>query len=172
MAVDGWRELSSGTLNGLLFARTDLRIAASWAWSLWTEYRNSASQRFVLATRLAYEPVRRFAISGQFQHRWVGSKLAGPRFQQDVAAILNVTTRPVDLLRLRLRVRYDFEDVWDNHRLPQTLWAYLDAALTVRERDMLRVRYDLRAFLDHRASTRARVPNPEHWLWLEYIFRY
>jgi hypothetical protein len=37
---------------------------------------------------------------------------------------------------------------------------------------MLRVRYDLRAFLDHRASTRARVPNPEHWLWLEYIFRY
>lgn len=171
-AVDGWRELSSGALNGLLFARMDLRIASSWAWALWTEYRNSASQRFVVATRLAYEPVRRFAISGQFQHRWVGSNRAGPQFQQDVAAILNVTARPADLLRLRLRLRYDFEDVWNNHRLPQTLWAYLDAALTVRERDMLRVRYDLRAFLDHRESTRARVPNPEHWLWLEYIFRY
>ena len=171
-AVDGWRQLSSGALNGLFFARADVRIASSWAWALWTEYRNSASQRFVLATRLAYEPVRRFAISGQFQHRWVGSKLAGPHFQQDVAAILNVTTHPVDLLRLRLRVRYDFEDVWDNHRLPQTLWAYLDAALTVRERDMLRVRYDFRVFLDHRESTFARLPNPEHWLWVEYVFRY
>ena len=94
------------------------------------------------------------------------------RFQQDVAAILNVTTRPIDILRVRLRVRYDFEDIWDNHRLPQALWAYLDAALTVRERDMLRVRYDFRVFLDHRESTFARVPNPEHWLWVEYVLRY
>jgi hypothetical protein len=89
-----------------------------------------------------------------------------------VAAILNVTARPVDIVRVRLRVRYDFEDIWDNHRLPQSLWANLDAALTVRDRDMLRVRYDVRVFLDSRESTGARVPNPEHWLWVEYVFRY
>ena len=64
------------------------------------------------------------------------------------------------------------EDIWDNHRLPQALWAYVDAALALRERDMLRLRYDFRIFLDRRESTLARVPNPEHWLWLEYVFRY
>jgi hypothetical protein len=170
--VDGWHQLSSGALNALLFARTDVRIASSWVWALWTEYRNGAAQRFLLATRLAYEPVRRLTVSAQFQHRWVGARLRSGRFQQDVAAILNVTTRPIDILRLRFRVRYDFEDIWDNHRLPQALWAYVDAALTVRERDMLRLRYDLRVFLDRRESTAARVPNPEHWLWVEYVFRY
>jgi hypothetical protein len=170
--VDGWRQLSSGALNGLVFARADVRIASSWVWALWTEYRNSAAQRFLVATRLAYEPVRRLTLSGQFQHRWVGATFGGTRLQQDVAAILNVTARPVDIVRVRLRVRYDFEDIWDNHRLPQSLWAYLDAALTVRDRDMLRVRYDFRVFLDGRESTGARVPNPEHWLWVEYVFRY
>jgi len=48
----------------------------------------------------------------------------------------------------------------------------LDAALTLRQRDMLRLRYDFRIFLDRRESTLARVPNPEHWLWVEYVFRY
>jgi hypothetical protein len=170
--VDGWRRLSSGRLNGLVFARTDVQIGSSWAWALWTEYRNSGAKRFLLATRLGYEPVPRLTLSAQFQHRWVGATLGGVRLQQDVAAILNVTSRPIEILRLRLRMRYDFEDIWDNHRLPQALWAYLDAALSVRERDTLRVRYDFRVFLDQRESTTARVPNPEHWLWVEYVFRY
>ncbi|RLB44408.1 MAG: hypothetical protein DRH30_01725 [Deltaproteobacteria bacterium] len=170
--ADGWHQLSSGSFNGLLFARADLQIAASWVWSVWTEYRNSTAQRVLLATRLAYEPVHRLTLSGQFQHRSVGARAGGVRLQQDVAAILTVTTRPVDVLRIRLRVRYDFEDISDNHRLPQALWAYLDAALTLRQRDMLRLRYDFRVFLDRRESTFARVPNPEHWLWVEYVFRY
>jgi hypothetical protein len=37
---------------------------------------------------------------------------------------------------------------------------------------MLRLRYDFRVFLDQRESTVVRVPNPEHWLWVEYVFRY
>jgi hypothetical protein len=172
MIADGWRRLSSGALRGLLFSRADVQIGSSWAWAVWAEYRNSGSRRFVLATRLAYQPGRRLTMSGQLQHRWVGATVGGPRFQQDVAAILNLTTRPIDVLRLRVRLRYDFEDVWDNHRLPQTLWAYLEAALTLRERDTLRARYDLRVFLDRRESTLVRTPNPEHWLALEYVFRY
>jgi len=170
--TDGWRQLSSGAIRGLLFVRTDLQLASSWSWALWTEYRNSAGQRFLLATQLAYEPFRRLTLSGQFQHRWIGGGLKGHRLQQDIAAILNITARPIDILRIRLRVRYAFEDLWNNHRLPQALWSYLDAALTVRERDMLRLRYDFRVFLDRRESTLTRVPNPEHWLWVEYVFRY
>ncbi len=170
--ADGWRQLSSGALHGLVFARADWQMAPSWVLAAWTEYRSTGSQRVLLATRLAYQPVRQLTLSGQFQHRWVGTRLGGVGAQQDIAAILGVTTRPVDILRLRLRIRYDFEDIWDNHRRPHTLWAYLDAAVTARERDMVRVRYDLRVFLDRRESTLTRVPNPEHWLWLEYVFRY
>ena len=170
--ADAWRRLSSGAFHGLLFVRTDLRIAPPWAWSLWTEYRDSTAQRFVVASRLAYEPVRGLALSGQFQHRWFRGKLGAQRFQQDIAAILNLTTRPMDAFRLSLRLRYDFQDILNNHRLPQTFWSYLDAAVTLRERDMVRLRYDFRWFLDQRESTLMRAPNPEHWLWLEYVVRY
>jgi hypothetical protein len=171
-AVDGWRQLSSGLVSALAFARMDLRIAASWAWALWTEYRKAITQRFLVATRLSYDPMQRLTLSAQVQHRWIGTTLGGVHLQQDIAAIASLTARPVDLLRLRLRIRYDFEDIFDNHRLPQVLWSYLDASLTLRERDTLRLRYDLRLFLDRRESTIARVPNPEHWLWVEYVFRY
>jgi hypothetical protein len=170
--ADGWRQFSTGAFGGSLFARTDVQLASSWGWALWTEYRNSTGHRFLLATQLAYESIRRLTVSGQLQHRWLGDSLGNQRLQRDIAAVLNLTIRPVDLLRLRIRVRYDFEDISDSHRLPQALWAYVDAAVTLREHDMLRIRYDFRVFLDRRESTLTRVPNPEHWLWLEYIFRY
>lgn len=169
--LDAWRELSTAVLNALLFARTDWRITSRWTWATWGEYRNGSAQRFVVATQLTYAPVRRVSLSGQARYRWAGT-LGGDRLQQDLSAIFNVTARPVDRLRVRCRLRYDFEDVWDNHRLPQSLWSYLDVALTLRDRDVMRLRYDLRVSLDERESTLSRVPNPEHWLWVEYVFRF
>jgi hypothetical protein len=111
-------------------------------------------------------------LSGQVHHRWVGERLAARRAQQDIGAVLGARIQPVDVMRVRLRVRYDFEDIRDNHRLPHTVWGYLDTALTLGEPNLLRLRYDLRAFLDRRQSTLVRVPNPEHWLWIEYVVRY
>ena len=168
---DAWRQVSSGSLHTLLFARTDWRIAPSWAWAAWGRYQNGAGQQFVVATQLVYDPVRQIGLSGQLRYRWEG-KLGGRRLRQDLAAILNVTTRPIDWLRFRFRLRYDFDDIWDNHRLPQSLWSYLDLSLDLRDQDVLRIRFDIRAFLDQREATRARVPNPEHWLWVEYVFRF
>jgi hypothetical protein len=170
--VDAWRQLSSGALRGLAFVRADLQVTPSWSWALWAEYRGTTSQRVLLATKLAYEPVRRLTLSAQYQHRWVDLRPVGIRPQQDIAAILTMVARPIDVLRFRLRVRYDFEDIGNNHRLLHAVWGYAEAGLTVRERDTLGVRYDVRVFLDRRESTLARAPNPEHWLWLEYIFRY
>ena len=169
--LDGWRKLSTGALNAFLFARTDWRITSRWTWATWAQYRNGSAQQFVVATQLAYEQVRRFRISGQARYRWAG-KLGGDRLQQDLAAIVDVTARPVDRLRVRCRLRYDFDDVWDNHRLVQSLWVYLDVAVTLRDRDALRLRYDFRVFVDEREATLSRVPNPEHWLGVEYVFRF
>ncbi|MGB8329431.1 MAG: hypothetical protein WCE62_04835 [Polyangiales bacterium] len=170
--ADAWRRLSSGKFNGLVFARMDLQVAPAWAYSIWSEYRSSAGQRLLLATQLMYQPVQRLAVSAQFLHRWVGPKLGGGQLQQDIAAVVSITTRPIDFLRIRIRARYDFEDIWNNHRLPQVLWTYVDTTFTVREHDVVRLRYDFRIFLDRREATLSRVPNPEHWLWIEYAVRY
>lgn len=168
---DAWRNLSSGHLNGLIFLRIDARISSAWSVAGWTEHR-SASRKTSLAVQLRFTAVRSVALAWQVQQRWLDASLATIRRQRDLGVVFHLATRPLELLRLRFRVRYDFEDLFDNHRMPQTLWSYVDAAVTVREQDTLNVRYDLRAHLDARESTVRRVPNPEHWLWLEYVFRY
>jgi hypothetical protein len=158
-------------LRALLFARTDWQISSSWTWATWGEYQNGDAERFVIATQIVYEPVRRLRISGQARYRW-GRNQGSERPQQDLSAILNITARPADRVRVRCRLRYAFDDIRDNRRLPQSLWSYLDLSLALRDRDSWRLRYDFRVFLDERASTRLRVPNPEHWLWAEYVFRF
>jgi len=170
---DAWRGHSTGQLNGLLFARIDLHVSRSWTLASWIEHR-SRSRKTLVALRASFAAVRAIALSLQIQHRRLDASIATStsRRQSDLAAVLDLTARPIDRLRLRVRLRYDVEDLLDNHRLPQTLWGYVDAALTVRERDVLRLRYDIRAYLDERESTLRRVPNPEHWLGLEYVFRY
>jgi len=168
--ADGWRPLSSPHWKGLLATRLDARLAPAWGWATWVEYQTSG--RFLWAAKLTYEPVRRLTASCQLQHRLVRAASLFTRVRHDLAAIVNVSTRPIEVLRVRLRARYDFEDVADNHRLAQVLWSHVEAELSIRTRDTLRIRYDLRIFLDKRESTRRRRPNPEHWLWLEYVVRY
>jgi hypothetical protein len=168
---DVWRRLSTGVFRGLVFARLDLELSPAWRWAFWVEQRSGAGHRLLSATRLSYAPSSRVSFSGQLQHRWAWSA-STDRGARDLAAIVHLTARPIDTLRVRARVRYDFEDVADNHHLPQTLWAHAELALTVRERDALRSRYDFRIYLDERESTHVRVPNPEHWLLLEYVLRY
>ena len=168
---DVWWRLSLRALGSLLFVRADVELAPAFTWALWAEYRSGIGQRFVLATRIAYARSPRFKVSGQLRHRWAGASRTA-LLTRDVAAIAELASRPVERLRMRARVRYDFDDVADNHRLPQTLWALVELGLHARERDLIRVRYDFRIYLDERESTRARVPNPEHWLWLEYVLRF
>ncbi len=168
---DVWRRHSSGVFRGLVFARTDLELAQSWRWALWAEHRSGGGQRLSVATQLGYAPTPRLDVVAQVRHRWAAS-VAAARPRGDIAAVVNLTARPVERLRIRLRVRYDIEGVANGGHPPQSLWALVEYAVTTRTRDHVRARYDFRVFLDDRASTRARVPNPEHALWLEYAFRY
>lgn len=172
LLLDGWRRLSdTAATTGRLFGRIDADITRRFRWSWWVDHR-TAGARSTVATRLALSARRRLTLSGQLQSRWLRSKREDARLQQDVAAVLTFAARPVDVLRVRLRARYDFEAIRDNHRLAQTAWVYLDATLTPKHRHDLRARYDFRVFLDERDSTKVRAPNPEHWLSIEYVFRY
>ena len=167
--LDGWRRISVGSLHASSFARLDVDLGSSSVWSVWAEYR-TVGRLALLASRVALNPTQRLAMSCQLQHRW--SRSVSVRRQHDLAAVLQLAANPLEMFRLRTRLRYDVEDIDDNRRLPHTIWLYVDASLTVRQRDTVRARYDLRTFLDERDSTRARAPNPEHWLWLEYVLRY
>lgn len=170
--ADGWRRLSSGALGTALLGRADWKLNASWSWALWVEHQHGVQERLAVSTQLAYDSIRPVALSAQLQHRLLGGPRSVKQLQHDVAATASLVARPVDVLRIRFRVRYDFEDVSDNRRLRQMLWAYVDASLAPREKHAFRLRYDLRTFLDLRASTLARLPNPEHWLLLEYVWRH
>jgi len=94
-------------------------------------------------------------------------------FRQDLAGWLIALWRPEPGLRVRGRVRYLHEAVntdRDDFR-ERSLAALLDAALGLRGRDVLRARADVKLWLDDRAATRERSPNPELQLWLSYEAR-
>ena len=74
---------------------------------------------------------------------------------------------------MRGRVRYLDEAINDgaDDYLERSLAAVADVSLALRGRDLLRVRADLKFWLDERAATLARSPNPEVQLWLSYEAR-
>jgi hypothetical protein len=170
--VDGWRRLSSGAMHAALFVRADLRLAPAWSWALWANYHHGPGGRLAWSTKVGYEPHPRWKISGQFQHRLIADRFAGRRRQHDLGTLATLVARPVDALRLQARVRYDLEDISDDEPSVRALWAKLEIAVVLRDRDTLRLRYDARALLDDRASTAIRRPNPEHWLLVEYVWRH
>ena len=92
-------------------------------------------------------------------------------FRQDVAAWVIAHYRPHPRLRLRGRVRWLDEAIDDNAYLEQSVAATIEGALTLRERDLLRLRVDSTFFLDDRTSTADRDPNPELQVWLSYEAR-
>lgn len=135
----------------------------------------------------AFFPHRRVKLVPRFQHRFVGDPKSNaidnpnqydpdnptgadgtPRkgYRQDISAWLTITTRPIDPLRLRGRVRYQNFAIDDNKYLEQSLWSFIDVGYLIKRSFLVQFRYDLYVWLDKRASTLARIPSPEHRLML------
>jgi len=119
-----------------------------------------------LTLRSRFEPWRDLAATLQFRQTWRddGTDAFDSGFRQDRSTTLIVTAKPVAAVRLRARLRYRFDDVAHRDRLEQSIWSYFDATYKPTPGVALSVRYDVRKFLDKRASTQTRTPNPEHWL--------
>lgn len=90
------------------------------------------------------------------------------RLRQDSAATLIVRAQPLPGFRITARVRYLFEDIANNNYYEQSLWAYFDLSYVIKRVFLIRARYDVLAWLDDRANTPGRVPNPEHRLRLTF----
>jgi hypothetical protein len=196
--LDAWVEPSVGTPKLLTYLRGDVQATKWMRPGLWLGYQNkdlttsdrdqcfSVSVEFdengeqipcggediKLTPRVRFDPHRKFSFLLQYQHEWLDDTPYADHFRQDAAAYLILLAHPVDALRLRARARYLFEDIEDNTRLEQSMWTYLDVSYDILRHLLVRVRYDLVVWLDDRASTRDRVPSPEHWLRLELMGKF
>ncbi|MGB5811426.1 MAG: hypothetical protein WBG86_12890, partial [Polyangiales bacterium] len=140
-----------------------------WSWAIWATQRRTAEPRFTVVSRVAYDHHGRIVVAAQYAHHWVGSRLP---LRQNVAALAQLVARPRLWLRIRMRARYDLEDIAARGRFAEVLWGVLEVAVVPFPRHSLRVRYDARLLLDGRVSTLQRLPNPEHWIGFEYRYRY
>lgn len=122
--------------------------------------------------RIYYQPDKVTALTLQLEHQLLDDRtLSKTAFRQDLAAWAIATYHPNNDLRIRARVRYLDEAIEDNTYLERSVAGLVDAGFRVRSRDELRLRLDTKFWLDKRASTLDRVPNPEVQLWLSYEAR-
>ncbi|MDC0667049.1 helix-hairpin-helix domain-containing protein [Nannocystis sp. ncelm1] len=141
-----------------------------------------AGEQLKFNVQMAFMPHKRVKIVPRYQQRFVGDPLKvdpdlpgltpdlynnvvqGERtkYRRDSQAWLTISTRPIDPLRIRARVRWLSMDTSSNELLEQSLWNYLDVAYLIKKTFMIQVRYDLYFWLDKRPSTLERIPRPEN----------
>lgn len=84
------------------------------------------------------------------------------RFRNEVQVWAEARSAPVDFLQLRVRARYLNQDLSDVAYLEKNVWTFVEGAWLITPKTRLALRYDLFVWLDQRASTLNRIPNPEH----------
>jgi hypothetical protein len=151
-------------------------------------YRGCRGESLKYNIQSSFFPHKRIKLVPRFQHRFIGDPDSDtvdpgdtsykidpetglpevpdqpPRtgYRQDISAWLTVTSRPIDPLRLRGRLRYQNFSIDDNTYLEQSLWTYLEVGYLIRKTFLITGRYDTYFWLDKRASTLTRIPSPEH----------
>ena len=126
-------------------------------------------RQLTTTARLRYMPSKRASLTLQLDHQLVDDDSASTTaFRQDLAAWVIGLYHPSNDLRIRARVRFLDEAIADNTYLERSIAGVGEIAQKLRERDEVRIRLDTKFWLDDRASTSLRRPNPELQLWLAY----
>ena len=183
---DVWKPVSGDGSDSRLDVRTDYELTRQYGVGAWIRYdecleatdtddesdeevlESCGGDNYQVTGRFRFSPTSRYQVVAQYQHEFLADE-----DRQDLSATLIGTARPTNWLRFRGRARYLSEDIeGDEASLEESVWAYADVGVNTRDRDWLRVRYDLYYYIDERESTELREPSPEHWLWLEYEARF
>jgi len=198
-AVEAWDLIVEKVPRTDDYVRLDYAIDAPVGWGLWLEYSDKdltaggrgqcyetevfvdevtgapelcKGMRLSTTARLHLNPNKKLRVTGQLTHKLLDDPKHPNGFRNDVQAWVIALYKATDRIRVHGRMRYLFQDVTDNTNLEQSLWAYADATFKLRSRDSFRVRADAYWWLDDRSSTMTRAPNPELWLWLEYVAKF
>jgi hypothetical protein len=129
-------------------------------------------ERYSVTPRFRFAPHKRVWLLLQYRHDFVEDGNYPDSIRHDANALFTISARPIDPLRLRMRWRYYSDDIADSARLEESVWGYFDVAYRVARWMTPRIRYDIMFRLDDRDSTRARSPNPEHWVMFEVESRF
>ena len=177
------------------YLRTDVRTAQEWRLGLWLRYQDKdlsrgghdqcfevsnetsetgepipcGGRQFTTTARARFIPDKKLSLTLQFDHQLLDDRAASDTsWRSDLAAWLIALWHPHQDLRLRARVRYLDEAIESNTYLERSVAGLVDAAVKVRDKDEVRFRVDTKFWLDDRASTGLRRPNPELQFWLSY----
>jgi hypothetical protein len=131
-----------------------------------------SGRQLTTIARARVTPDKVTAVEVLLEHQLVDdNQHSKTSFRQDVAAWVIAHYRPTPRLQLRGRVRWLDEAIDDNTYLEQSVSGTAEGVLTLRERDLLRLRVDSTLWLDDRTSTAARDQNPDLQVWLSYEAR-
>lgn len=83
-------------------------------------------------------------------------------FRTDLLLWFELRSQPTDFLQLRFRTRYQDQAIVDLDYLETNWWSFIEAGWVIGKGTRVAARYDLLLWLDQRASTPNRIPNPEH----------
>lgn len=195
--ADGSTPNSAGTLNFRGGARVDYAGFLLFSPGLWVDYRNKGlgtdpndalvcyevstetdsegdaipctGQYFRVIERLELLPKFRYAnLLLQLSEKWVDDPTYPDGMRMDLNAFVQLTSRPVDVVRLRARVKYLDEAIDDPAVGERSVWSFVEAAwMPAQPPVLVALRYDNFFYLDQRKSTALRVPNPANRLTLQ-----
>ncbi|MBC8070444.1 MAG: hypothetical protein IAG13_19080 [Deltaproteobacteria bacterium] len=129
-------------------------------------------ERYSLTGRVRVQAHRRVALTLQYRHDFTEDTDYPGSVRHDANGYFMISTRPIDPLRIRGRVRFYDDDLQNNLNLERSVWMFVDVSYKVARWLVPRVRYDFIQRLDERPSTLTRDPSPEHWVWFELESRF
>lgn len=125
-------------------------------------------QRFLYALRGSFSPQKNLAVSLHGQHAMVDDPRYEDSKRHDLTGTAAMRVKLGRRERLAARVRYLSKDVKDDEYLEESLTGTVEVMQSVKPRQHLKLRLDYVHWLDARASTLERTPNPELRAWLTY----
>ena len=125
-------------------------------------------QRFLYALRGSFSPKKDMAVSFHGQHAMVDDPRYEDSKRHDLTGTAALRMKVGRRERLAARVRYLSKDVKDDEYLEESLTGTVELMRAVKPRQHLKLRLDYVHWLDARASTLERTPNPELRAWLTY----
>lgn len=118
---------------------------------------------YKIAARLDFSPAGKYLRgAAQGSVTWKDDLRYKTKFRTDLQAWFELQSQPHPALQLRARTRYLNQDIDDPAYLETNSWTFVEAAWTPTALFRFALRYDVLVWLDQRATTLNRIPNPEH----------
>lgn len=121
-----------------------------------------------LSGRLGVSSRRRtVSVALQYGRAWVSDPRYPTTYRRDELLASHLGLKANELFRVDVRCRYSRRALDDEAQLESAFSSSIDLTTALSRRLVVRGRYELMAYLDHRATTDLRVPNPEHRVQLD-----